>query len=235
MAHTPKQAAPLTVEILKLIFSNLNLAVPADLTFWALLLMAFFGMVRKSNLVPNTRNPPTHGAHLVRGRVLVGRNNLVMAWRFSKTSKGERVHRILLPALPDSSLCPVEVYKLMVHAMPAPADSPAFLVPRGGHLSPFTYRDYNDRLREILNACGIEGAKFSTHSARVGGATAAHEAGVPIRNIQAQGDWSEHATTVQHYIKISLASRAKTTLHMARVENTNASTPKRHAIPRPDW
>jgi hypothetical protein len=51
--HCPKQALPITPQILLRIFELLDISKPYDATFWCLFLHAFFLMFRKSNLVPN--------------------------------------------------------------------------------------------------------------------------------------------------------------------------------------
>ena len=52
--HCPKQALPITPQILLIIFELLDISKPYDATFWCLFLHAFFLMLRKSNLVPNS-------------------------------------------------------------------------------------------------------------------------------------------------------------------------------------
>jgi hypothetical protein len=49
--HCPKQALPITPQILLRIFELLDISKPYDATFWCLFLHAFFLMFRKSNLV----------------------------------------------------------------------------------------------------------------------------------------------------------------------------------------
>ena len=52
--HLPKQAAPITLDILKEVRGFLNLKDCNDASYWCLFLFAFFLMARKSNLVPNS-------------------------------------------------------------------------------------------------------------------------------------------------------------------------------------
>ena len=49
--HTIRQAAPLSPQILRRVHGLLDLTAPFDTTLWALLLLAFFTLSRKSNLV----------------------------------------------------------------------------------------------------------------------------------------------------------------------------------------
>ena len=51
-----KQARPLTPDILMDILAHLNLQRRTDLVFWGTLVVGFFGMFQKSNLMPDRRN-----------------------------------------------------------------------------------------------------------------------------------------------------------------------------------
>ena len=55
-AHVIKQALPITPALLLDIHKLLKADSVEDCTFWALCLMAFFSVLRKSNLVPNSIN-----------------------------------------------------------------------------------------------------------------------------------------------------------------------------------
>ena len=54
MGNTSKPKLPITVELLKKMFSFLNLTLHVDLTFWAVCLVGFFSFLRKSNLLSNS-------------------------------------------------------------------------------------------------------------------------------------------------------------------------------------
>ena len=52
--HIPSQAQPVTPDMLICFKSLLDLNDPLDASFWALFLLAFFSLGRKSNLVPDS-------------------------------------------------------------------------------------------------------------------------------------------------------------------------------------
>jgi hypothetical protein len=52
LQHLPKQALPITLEILEKIHKYLNFKKSEGVTFWCLFLFAFFLLSRKSNFVP---------------------------------------------------------------------------------------------------------------------------------------------------------------------------------------
>ena len=53
MGKTSEPKLPITVELLKKMFSFLNLTLHVDSTFWAVCLVRFFSFSRKSNLLSN--------------------------------------------------------------------------------------------------------------------------------------------------------------------------------------
>jgi hypothetical protein len=50
----PQQKLPLTIPILLKIFNVLDMTLPGDLSFWAACLLGFFGLMRKSTLLPKS-------------------------------------------------------------------------------------------------------------------------------------------------------------------------------------
>ena len=54
MGNAPMQKLPITLDILRGIFGWLNLNYSVDASFWAICLVAFFGMFRKSHLLSTT-------------------------------------------------------------------------------------------------------------------------------------------------------------------------------------
>ena len=52
--HIPKKATPITPQILKEMFCFLDLQQDFDIVCWCVILLMFFLMARKSNLLPNS-------------------------------------------------------------------------------------------------------------------------------------------------------------------------------------
>ena len=84
MQHTVRQASPITPEILMSFRQKLNLSNPTDATFWALFLIAFFTMARKSNLVPDSVDKFDPEKQLSREKVLIGNGCLLVVWTWAK-------------------------------------------------------------------------------------------------------------------------------------------------------
>jgi hypothetical protein len=86
------QKAPITVEVLLKMYGVLDFTLPSDLSFWAAALLAFFGFLRKSSVLPVKANfdPKTT---LLRSDVLeLGIESFVILVRFSKVIQfGQKV------------------------------------------------------------------------------------------------------------------------------------------------
>ena len=61
-----KQKQPITPEVLLGFRQCLNLSRAADLQFWAICLVAYFGLLRTANLLPAAKNKPVPGKLLTR-------------------------------------------------------------------------------------------------------------------------------------------------------------------------
>jgi hypothetical protein len=108
--HCPKQALPITPQILLRIFELLDILKPYDATFWCLFLHAFFLMFRKSNLVPNSVKQFDERKQLCTQNIKYDRSKgmLIFDICWSRTIQcGEKTLYMPLVEIPNSSLCPV--------------------------------------------------------------------------------------------------------------------------------
>lgn len=87
-----------------------------------------------------------------------------------------------------SDICPVSAL-LRYLSIRGLAPGPLFIWSDGSPLSPIQVNFY---LRDLLSRASIKG-KYSSHSFRIGAATAAAAAGVPDHIIQTLGRWSSSA------------------------------------------
>jgi hypothetical protein len=65
----PVQKLPVTLEILRSLFSVLDFKQPGEISFWCACLVAFFGLLRKNTLLPVAKDSSSD-AHLIRGDVI---------------------------------------------------------------------------------------------------------------------------------------------------------------------
>jgi integrase len=203
-SHTLKQALPITKEILLKIYRELNFNDVTDVVFWSLFLLAFFTMSRKSNLVVTVGHALVKC--LTRADVIVGETSLLVNFRWSKTNQfGSRIHRIPLPRLLGSPLCPVRAYKVMCSRLSVKADQPAFCIWKGTKVAPVTYDDLQKFLRVQVAKLGLNPEHYSSHSFRRGAASLAFRSGVHTNLIQALGDWSSDA--YKNYVTVGMLEK----------------------------
>lgn len=164
--HVVKQAHPITPQILARIRATLDFNKVDDITFWAMCLVSFMLMLRKSNLVPDTSKGFDRKKQLTRGhlRFVDGAVWVTIVW--SKTLQFHlKELKFPLLEIPGSDLCPVKALKLMVQRLPLARHQPCFTRSSG---QPWTYSQYQNKLRQCLKRCGYNSALFSSHSMRRG-------------------------------------------------------------------
>jgi hypothetical protein len=121
--YCPEQACPITSEILLSFHQLLELNNAYDATIWCLFLTAFFLMIRKVNLVPNSAKTFQSQKQLIRENIEFDSKNNVLIFHinWSKTIQyGERKSKIPVGAILGSLLCPVRAYLNMIDLTPAP-------------------------------------------------------------------------------------------------------------------
>lgn len=192
--HLPHRSLPITPDILLKMYPHLDLSDPLDATYWCSFLFAFFLMVRKSNLVPDSTKTFDSQKQLCRKNIRVFENYLIVYIHWSKTIQfGDRKLDIPLVKIKDSPLCPYNAFTHMCTLVPAGEDDPAFLLPNKKDVTVLTYPVFQNKLRDILQKCNLDPSNFSSHSFRRGGASWAFHCKVPSELIQYHGDWRSDA------------------------------------------
>ena len=215
LSHVPNRAQPVTIQLLGEIHKLLDYKDPCQIVVWCLFLFLFFLFARKSQFIPISC-APGHIAKLVKRQDVVFKDGLLqVTFYWTKTRQsGGTPFVIPLSPIPGSLLCPVTAYHRMLKVVPAPQDSPLFVVQSPTGLKPIVYRYFHDIFRSFISALGLEQSKFSSHSFRRGGATFAFSLGLPGELIQAQGDWKSDCYKV--YLEASFQDRVKVCKSMAR-------------------
>ena len=204
LQHQTHQALPITPRILKEIRGNLDMENVNDITKWALYLIAFFLVCRKSNLVPDSANSYNKEKQLSRGHFQKVGQDLRVTMTWTKTIQfNERKLVVPIPRIRESNLCPVRAYTNMIKMVPGNSEDPAFVkVNKKGHKGPWTYRMFNKELKEDVARTGRDPKKYSTHSFRRGAATFAFEAGVEAETVKIMGDW--RSDCFRQYLQVSM-------------------------------
>ena len=202
-----QQKIPITSHILLRIRLLLDLHKPCDILFWATCLLAYFGLLRKSNLLPTSAKQFNPSKHPCRGDITKASGGLALHIKASKTIQfGERIHLLPLPYMQGHPLCPVTAITALLCHQPRQlaASSPLLTLPAGQLL---TQPAFLSRLRALLQACGLPASDYSGHSFRRGAASAMFQAGLPGEVIQIMGDWKSDAYKL--YLDIDIDSKFK--------------------------
>lgn len=212
---TAQQKQPITPAMLMQLHDRLNLASSTDASFWATCLVAFYGMFRKSHLLPISPTSFDARKQLTKADFKIFPWGVLITIRWSKTIQfRERIVEIPLPRIPDSKLCPTSaiINAFTFTASASTTDSQAFnwLDDRQA-VKVFTYGAFVSILRSHLAALGFDPKLFAGHSFRRGGASFAYQSGVPIELIKALGDW--RSDTILIYLTMPLTIR----LHSANM------------------
>ena len=207
----PAPRMPITVDILLFLHSQLNLRDSKQASFWAICLVSFFGLFRKSHLLPNSSRDFSPATFFTCSDFLFTNGNILIRVRWSKTIQfGQRVVTIPLVPIPSSPLCPVAAVSRAFSLTPGTLPNEQAFCWRDSYYAcsrVFTYREFMACLQAHLSRLGVPSGQYGTHSFRRGGASFALEAGVPLDSIAIMGDWKSDA--VYLYLQMPLSQRLR--------------------------
>jgi hypothetical protein len=187
------QKLPLTVPILLKIHDLLDMARPSDLSFWAACLLGFYGLLRKSTLLPKSASN-VENAILRSDIVNLCADSFVLCVRHSKTIQfGQRVLQIPFFYCEIEAMCPVRTLMLLLLSSRLPSSARLFSFMVSDHVFELTHSVFVKKLRNCLSACGYDPTVYSGHSFRRGGCTLSFEAGLGVMDIKMRGDWRSNA------------------------------------------
>jgi site-specific recombinase XerD len=123
----------------------------------------------------------------------------------SKTDQERIGHSVILGKAKQRGICPIFWFKLF-KALANPNAKALFH--QGGKVSGLAPASVNHILKALLDLAGIHDVNIellTSHSCRIGGATAAAAAGVALRLIMRHGNWKSYSVFL--YIRDSMADR----------------------------
>ena len=204
--HIPQSKLPITIKVLLDIYQILDFTKIEDIVYWSAFLLGFYTLFRKSNLVAPSQTKFDKQKHLTRDKVTFSEAGLIVTVTWSKVIKDNKTS-IKVPVFnaPGTPLSAPFWYKKMCKLVPAPSDSPAFVIPSGQTLKPVTYHKFVTKLKYLLDKPGYNSQAFSGHSFRHGGATFLAQQGFSVPEIMKLGDWS--SDSVYKYIQTSYNDR----------------------------
>ena len=187
-SHVPHEAPPMTPQALLDIYNLLDLSKEDDVILWAILLIGFFLLLRKCNLVPDSTAKYDSTKQLSRGNIEILDEYVRVTLTWTKNHQfGNKPLRFALPFISGSPLCPATALINVLELVEGNPDESVFKKSDG---SCFTYRMLQSRLAQLSRLLGIpQEDKFTSHSLRAGGATHAFLSGVPAEIIKILGHW----------------------------------------------
>ncbi|XP_053106620.1 uncharacterized protein LOC128325152 isoform X2 [Hemicordylus capensis] len=162
--------------------------------FHAAMVVLFFGAFRASELFPRGRF--SHSTRVVQfGDTVPGRAALTLRLRFSKTDQRGRGHLVSLHRAEDVLLCPVRALNAYLTLRGA-APGCLFIHEDG---RPLTQYQFWAVARRALHVAGVDTARLSLHSFRIGAASTASRLGLSGETIQRIGRW--RSATYRKYVR----------------------------------
>jgi len=147
----------------------------------------FYGMFRKSNLMPDTSKGFVRENQFVRSDFTMDAKYVSVHVKYSKTIQYKERNYIVKMPVTDTSLCPKAALLAAFASVTLPKDAPAFVA--NGVGQPLTGQSFNRKLKSLLSALGLDPVKYGSHSFRRGSATWALSSGIPGEVVKQMGDW----------------------------------------------
>ncbi|KAE8960527.1 hypothetical protein PR002_g30185 [Phytophthora rubi] len=201
-----QQKAPVSVALLEACFRVLDLHDPADQALWGVLWLAFFFVLRRSEIMATTTT--TFRWFALKAEDITATNAagvpttdprtasaVCIRLRGSKTNQNGAPTTRVLARSGHPTLCPVFGALLLLRArgnLPVSIPVAVFTDTRGVPSCVSAAR-VTSSLRHAAQQLGESPHKYSAHSLRAGGATHMYKAGVDALTIQFHGRWASDA------------------------------------------
>jgi hypothetical protein len=194
--RSPQRRAPVTLALLAHWRTLLDLSKPAHRSLWSALLIAFYGLLRKSEFTVPSAAAFNPLQHLTRRRVRFSRDpsgtiiSMDVHVRFSKTHQYGNEVPIPFARL-GGDFCPVNA--MLAHLGRDSTDDYLGDLPlfSNDHGTALTSTEFARALRDLVNSTPslAPDVRLTAHSLRIGGAMSLFEAGAPDGVIQMAGRW----------------------------------------------
>ena len=206
LAKTPFFVMPINPRILLSMYELLDMSKPCDLALWCSFLVAFYGLFRKGNIVPEA-GPLDPRQTLTRDHITLDKVNKIVYIRVTFSKTIQFCQRDLIIPIPTNNNPALDLFRHMeklFDTVLAPGTAPAFSYSKTLFV---TYNGFTKRLKDLLSRAGLSPSLYSGHSFRRGGASYLHQVGGSVLQIQAAGDWSSQCFT--RYLYLSTEERLK--------------------------
>ena len=212
LSRPVRQKLPFTIIHLCKFYKCLNLSDLKQLSCWCAMLLAFFGCLRLSNLVPLSKGKFDPLKQLRRDDIKFEKDYVLLFYKWSKTNQNcKKITWVPIGSVEDNRFnVKVHLQKLFARVK-TPSDAPLFS---------YSTCDFHSRytLVSLLDQCvqkaGLSPADYSWHSFRRGAAVFAFELGLADSAVQLLGDWSSEA--FKNYLEFAFIRKAAIAKKVAR-------------------
>jgi site-specific recombinase XerD len=157
------------------------------------ILLGFMGMLLISNVVQVSLAQFNKHKHLARGDLMLTSKGIKILLKWSKTMQTHRQGAVvILPHIPSSLMCPVNVLSALNKHFPEDPSQPLFSYRVSNKLKYVSRAKIQNLLNLAANKCNLQHS-VTFHALRRSAASLAFHAGVPLEQIKAQGCWSSEA------------------------------------------
>ena len=174
-------------QIIQTIMSNHQMRKHDQYLYATAICMAYFGCLRGGEVSYPSTSCYHHSKHLTLKDVSIQDNTIILQLKQSKTDQLGKGSKIVI-GQSKQAICPVKITRRFLQYRQQANHSDALFRLKDGSL--LTRQRLQSVLRKSLTMLNLPAKHFGTHSLRIGSATAAAQAGVPVKIIKALGRWS---------------------------------------------
>ena len=161
------------------------------LTYRAAFLVAFYGMLRISNIAPPFSKAFDPKKHLLRRDIQFKHPGIHLHLKWAKNIQApEKTHIVKLPVIQDPVLCPVATLQALINKLVLSPDQPLFVL---DDFSFLTQPMLRKRLATFLRMMDLPLLGYGFHTFRRSGATIAFDADISLTSIQMHGAWRSNS------------------------------------------
>ena len=155
----------------------------------AALCLAFYGFLRGSEFMTPSWGTFNPAIHATPADITSSTSILRFHIKQSKTDQHAFGHTVSLGAT-GGKQCPVRIIRHYLTHYSTRPQHPLFIRCSG---KPLTLQDFRYDLRFLIKRIGLPPEEYNTHSLRIGAATTAAAAGIPVESIKQLGRWRSKA------------------------------------------
>ena len=212
LSRPVRQKLPFTIDHLCKFYKLLDMCNVKHVACWCAMLLAFFGCLRLSNLVPVSKKLFDPLKHLKRDDISFENDVVLIFYKWSKTNQSSgKVSWIPICHASDKRFNIKFFLKKLFALVKAPSDASLFSFSSKDHHSRFS-------LVRLLDNCvfqaGLSPSDYSWHSFRRGAAVFAFELGLADTSVQLFGDWSSLA--FKHYLEFAYGRKVSVSRKIAK-------------------